>query len=478
MKIYYVASEVAPYIKTGGLADVAGALPKTLAKKGHDVRVVLPLYSKISDEFRQKMRLVKTFDVSVSWRNQYCGVYKIKKDNVLYYFIDNEYYFSREKIYGEFDDAERFAFFSKAALDLLEQIDFCPDVINVNDWHTALVPSYLKLLYHASDFYKNIKTVLTIHNLEYQGKFAKETLQDVIGIDKMYMENGYFENDGALNILKAGIISADKVTTVSETYSNEIKTDYYGHGLQHILRQHEGKLTGIVNGIDVDLYSPRKNKHLFQKYAPETVAKKMENKKQLLALLGLEAKEETPVIGIISRFASHKGFDLVSGVLDEILNEDLRLVVLGTGEYKYEQMFKDAKHRYPGKISVNIAFSEDLANKIYSGADMFLMPSISEPCGLAQMISMRYGTLPIVRETGGLSDTVSPCRIDVDEGDGFTFKNINAHDMLYVIKEACGIYREQPEVWSSLVDRAMKKDFSWSNSADKYIAIYEQIVGE
>ncbi len=475
MKILYASSEVVPFVKTGGLADVAGALPKKLAEKGHDVRVFLPLYKAVSDEIRKQMKFIKDFHVDLDWRKQHCGVFLLEAEGVKYYFIDNEYYFKRDGLYSHGDDGERFAYFSKAVIDSLKEIDFCPDVINANDWQTALIPTYLKLNYSSDPFYNKIKTVLTIHNIGYQGRYGAEILERTVGINKFFFETGYIEHQGDVNYLKAGLLSADAVNTVSRTYAEELKTDYYSHGLAPILRYVDQKLTGILNGIDVDFYDPETNKSLFFNFNARRLASKEKNKKELLRLLNLEYKKEVPVIGIVSRFVDHKGFDLIENVLDDILQENVKLVVLGTGDYKYERMFNEAQRRYPNKISVNVKFSEDLANKIYAGSDLFLMPSISEPCGLSQMISMRYGTLPIVRETGGLSDTVECYRPDLKAGDGFSFKNINAHDMLYVIKAACDLFTYDRDTWNSLVKSAMKKDFSWDKSADEYLKLYEKI---
>ncbi|MFI3230331.1 MAG: glycogen synthase GlgA [bacterium] len=477
MKILYVASEVAPFIKTGGLADVAGALPKTLAKKGEDIRVVLPLYKNIAYEHTEKMKLIAEFEINVAWRKQYCGVLELVQDDVVYYFIDNKHYFGRDGIYGYDDDAERFAYFSRAVIEMLKEIQFQPDVINANDWQSALIPSYLKLQYGFDIFYKDVKSIITIHNIAYQGRFGKHVLQDVVGISDYHFDNGFFEQDGDVNFLKAAIVAADAVTTVSKTYADEIKYDYHGHELHHILKQNESKLHGILNGIDVDIYNPETHESLFFNYNHENLENKEKNKQELLKRVSLkDAGEDTPVIGIISRFVDHKGFDLVEKVLEDILSYDIKLVVLGTGDFRYEQMFHQAKRNFPSKISVNIAFSEDLANKIYAGCDMFLMPSKSEPCGLAQMISMRYGTIPIVRETGGLADTVKPYRKDLDEGNGFTFKNINAHDMLFVVREACGFYKNDRERWNSIVKRNMQEDFSWDKSAGEYLDVYNSLL--
>ncbi|MFI3312249.1 MAG: glycogen synthase GlgA [Eubacteriales bacterium] len=473
MKILYVASEVAPFIKTGGLADVAGALPQVLAQQGHDIRVVLPLYHKIGQEFRKEMAFATRFYVHLAWREQYCGIMELERDGVVYYFVDNEYYFKRTGVYGYDDDSERFAFFSKAVLDMLPQVGFCPDVINANDWQAALIPTYHKLYYKVSDFYQNIKTVLTIHNIGYQGQFGRHLMEDTLGINNFFFDCGFMELDGDVNYMKAGVLAADAVTTVSNTYAQEIMTDYYGHGLQYILQENAAKVHGVINGLDVDLYNPESNPALFEHYDVDTLEIKAKNKAKLMEMLSLDCDDDTPVIGIISRFVSHKGFDLIAAVLEDILRMDVRLVVVGTGDSHYEEMFRTVKARHPEKVSVNIAFSEDLANKVYAGADLFLMPSISEPCGLAQMIAMRYGTLPIVRETGGLADTVEAYRADVETGDGFSFHDINAHDMLHVIEQACHLFKTDRKAFTAIMKRAMVKDFTWDSSAKKYVEIYE-----
>lgn len=475
MKIMYVASEVAPFIKTGGLGDVAGSLPKAFAEQGHEVAVFCPYYSLIPQKWRDKMTYVKNAYVQLGWRNQYCGVFVYEEDGVKYYFIDNEYYFSRNQIYGEYDDAERFAFFSKAVLEILPDIEFKPDVINCNDWQTALVPVYYNLMFSGREFYQGIKTVFTIHNIAYQGRYGREILEYVLGIDDAHYRSGFMAMDGDVNLMKAAIVASGTVTTVSPTYAEEIQTPYYGHGLDPILRDCSYKLHGILNGLDLDAYNPATDPYLFKNYTTRTVKNKLENKKQLLEMCGLEGTEETPVIAIISRFAGHKGLDLIEAVLDEILQDDIRLIVLGKGEWRYEQMFIEAKKRYPDKISVNIMFSAELASKIYAGSDILLMPSKSEPCGLAQMIALHYGTIPIVRETGGLKDTVHAFVDYLGTGNGFTFHSYNAHDMLHVIREACGVFTYNKPAWKKLVTGGMKEDFSWSASAKLYEELYKSI---
>lgn len=475
MKIMYVASEVAPFIKTGGLGDVAGSLPKALAAEGNEVAVFCPLYSAITPAWREKLTYLKNAYVQLGWRNQYCGVFHYADAGVDYYFIDNEYYFARSQVYGEYDDAERFAFFSKAVLEILPDLDFKPDVINCNDWQSALVPVYYNLMFAGREFYQGMKTVFTIHNIAYQGRYGREILEYVLGIDDAHYRSGFMAMDGDVNLMKAAIVASNAVTTVSPTYAEEIQTPYYGHGLDPILRDCSYKLHGIINGIDQDAFNPATDPLIFKNYTARSIKGKADNKAELLALCGLEGDEDTPVIGMVSRFAGHKGFDLLEAVLDDLLQDDIRLIVLGKGEWRYEQMFIEAKRRYPGKISASIMFSADLANKIYAGADMFLMPSKSEPCGLAQMIALRYGTIPIVRETGGLKDTVSAFVDYQGTGNGFTFHSYNAHDMLHVIREACGVFRYNKEAWKKLVLGGMKSDFSWKSSAEKYLEVYRSV---
>lgn len=475
MKIMYVSSEVAPFIKTGGLGDVAGSLPQALAANGHEVAVFCPLYSAIGNEWRSKMTFVKNAYVQLAWRNQYCGVLRYEKAGVTYYFIDNEYYFSRTQVYGEYDDAERFAFYSKAVLEILPDLDFKPDVINCNDWQTALVPVYYNLIFSARPFYQGIKTVFTIHNIQYQGQYGREILEYVLGIDDAHFRSGFMQQDGDVNLMKAAIVASSAVTTVSPTYAAEIQTPYYGYRLDSILRANSWKLHGILNGIDMDVFNPMTDEKLVKNYGPKSMKGKVENKRDLLKLCGLEGTDDTPVIGVVTRFVSQKGLDLIEAVLHDILEDDVRLIVLGKGDWRYEQMFLEAKRLYPAKISASIMFSGDLANKIYAGSDMFLMPSKFEPCGLAQMIALRYGTIPIARETGGLKDTVKAFVDYEGKGNGFTFASYNAHDMLHVIREACGVYRYNAEGWQSLMKTGMTTDFSWNASAKRYLEVYASL---
>ena len=475
MKILYAASEVAPFIKIGGLGDVAGSLPKALAAKGHEVAVICPLYCQIKPEWRDKMYYLRNLYVQVAWRSQYCGIFVYEADGVKYYFLDNEYYFARNSVYGEYDDAERFAFFSRAILEMLPAIDFHPDVINCNDWQTALVPVYYGLDYNCRPWYSNIKTVFTIHNIQFQGQYGREILDYVLGIDDHHFQNGFMQQDGDVNLMKAAIVCSDRVTTVSQTYAQEIQTAFYGFRLDAVLRWNQGKVCGIVNGIDVDAFNPETDPHLFKNYGINSLDDKKINRSELLKMCGLEASDETMVIGMVGRLTSQKGLDLVQCVLNDILEKDVRMIVLGTGDYDYEQMFMRAKWEHPDKISTNIMFSADLANKIYAGCDLFLMPSLFEPCGLAQMIAMRYGTLPLVRETGGLKDTVQPYNQFTGEGTGFSFANYNAHEMLHVIEEAAALFRHDQKAWRQMQCNAMNRDFSWDRSAQAYIDLYQGI---
>lgn len=478
MKILYAASEVAPFVKTGGLGDVAGSLPQALAAAGHEVAVVCPLYSKIEDKWRKKMKLVQKLYVQLAWRSQYCGILRLRQKGVTYYFIDNEYYFARKMVYGEYDDAERFAFFSKAVLEMLPELDFQPDIINCNDWQTALIPVYYSINYAYRPWYEKIKTVYTIHNIQYQGQFGRDIVSYVFGIDDYHFDNGFLEQDGCVNLMKAAILCAHRVTTVSETYAEEIQTPAYGYRLDSILRWNRGKLYGIINGLDTKAFDPLKDKSQFVNFSVRSLERKKMNRAGLLELCGLDANADTPVIGMVTRFADQKGLDLVAAVLEDILRLDLRLIVLGTGDPAYEWMFRDAMGRHPDKLHAHIGFDAKLANQIYGGSDLFLMPSMFEPCGLAQMISMRYGTLPIVRETGGLKDTVFPYNQYTGEGNGFSFTYYNAHDMLHVIEEAVHLFKTNKQAWKAMQVEGMTTDFSWAASAQKYIEVYEGVINE
>lgn len=470
-KIIYLGSEAAPFIATGGLADVLGSLPKSIAKNGNfDVSVILPLYGSISPEYRNNFKFLTNFNVSVGWRLQYCGVFFYEYMGVKFYFIDNEYYFKREgNIYGFYDDGERFAFFSRACLDAIAHLDIYPDVLHCNDWQTAASIIYLKGMYYGDEKFRKIKTIFTIHNIEYQGFFGMDTYCDLFGFPDSI--RNFVEFGGCVNLMKGAIEMTDIVSTVSPTYANEIKDAFYAHGLQDIIKRNENKLCGILNGIDIDYYNPETDKYLFKNYSAKDMAGKAVCKAELQKMLGLAVREEVPIIAIISRLVSHKGLDLVRATIETLLTQDVQIVILGKGEISYENFFTHISNSYKGKCVSVIAYNQDMARKIYSGADIFLMPSKSEPCGLSQMIASRYGTVAIVRETGGLNDSIKPN--DGKFGNGFTFHDYNAHDMLHVINEAIRTYKDN-DAWNDLRNRAMLTDFSWKVQAGEYEKLYNK----
>ena len=471
MKVLYATSEAYPFAMSGGLADVAGALPKALRKRLVGCRVIMPLYAGISEEMRSKMTFITSITVPVSWRRQYCGLFEAHENGVIYYFIDNQYYFGREGLYGHYDDAERFAFFSRAVLEALPAISFKPDIIHCNDWQTAMIPTYLKVFYNNNEFYNNIKTVFTIHNIQYQGKYGHDLTGDVLGLSEEH-EN-IVDYSGCVNLMKGAFVTSDKLTTVSPTYSHEILNAYFSHGLDGILNTMTHKLSGIINGIDTDVYNPETDSLIYKNFSISDMGGKAINKAELQKEMGLPEKPDTAVIGIVSRLVKHKGFDLVTHVFEEIVSNDVQLVILGSGDWEFESFFHDMSVKYPEKVAFKSGFIPALAHKIYAGADIFLMPSQSEPCGLAQMVALRYGTIPIVRETGGLNDTIKDC--GDGKGNGFTFKLFNAHDMLYAIERAIKKYKDAPE-WSILTERAMKCDNSWGKSANQYIRLYKSLL--
>ena len=472
MKVLYAVSEARPFIASGGLADVAGSLPVALRKRLIGCRVVLPLYEGIPAKFRENMKFITHITVPVAWRRQYCGVFESKVDGVICYFIDNQYYFKRDGIYGHYDDAERFAFFSRAVLEIIPHIDFKPDVINCNDWQTALIPVYYSEFYANRPGWENIKTVFTIHNIQYQGKYGSEILSDVVGIPQE--AGSLLEYDGCVNFMKGAIECANAVTTVSPSYAKEILDPWYSHGLDSILLMREWKLHGILNGISYDMYNPETDEDIAENYTSENSEKKVVNKLALQREMGLPERKDVPLIGICSRLVSHKGFDLVKAVLEELLStEEVQFAVLGSGDWEYESFMRDMADRYPEKLAFRCGFIPTLAKRIYAGTDIFLMPSKSEPCGLSQMIALRYGSIPIVRETGGLKDSVFDSGLG--EGNGFTFANYNAHDMLHCIRRAIGGYADS-EGWVILRKRAMECDYSWKRSANEYIRLYKSLI--
>ncbi len=476
LKVLFAASECVPFVKTGGLADVAGALPPQLKARGVDVRVVLPLYGQIGEQWRSQMRTVVEFEADLGWRHQYCGIRTLEYQGVTYYFVDNEFYFHRPYVYGlGGDEYERFGFFCRAILDMLTRIDFQPDVIHCNDWQSAMVPPLLKIQYANAPFYSNIRTMLTIHNLQYQGVFPIKNVQDTLGLGDDLFSSDKLECYGCANFLKGGMVYADEITTVSPSYADEIQTAYYGERLDGLLRARHHQLQGILNGIDIVEYNPEADPLIYAPYSAQAPAAKAENKAALQREMGLHTDPGAPLIGLVTRLSHQKGLDLIDYVIRELMDEGIQLAVLGMGDAKYTDLFSWAEGAFPGRIAARFAMDNQLAHRIYAGADMFLMPSLFEPCGLSQMISLRYGTLPIVRETGGLRDTVLSYNKFTDEGNGFTFFNYNAHDMLHSVKRAVRYYREQPEVWGGMMRRGMESDFSWNRSAGEYIGLYERL---
>ncbi|MGG3505140.1 glycogen synthase GlgA [Paenibacillus lautus] len=474
MKLLFAASECGPYIKTGGLADVIAALPKSLRGMGEDIRVVLPKYRGIPDDYRERMAHVGETRVRVGWREQYCGIESLVEDGVTIYFVDNEYYFAREGIYGYMDDGERFSFFNRAVLEILPVIGFQPDVLHCHDWHTAMIPLLLEDVYRHDPYYAGIRTVFTIHNLLYQGVYPYEVLVDLLGIHSRHFTAEGVEYYGNVNFMKAGIVYADHVTTVSPTYASEIQTGYYGYGLDGLLSAQGSRLSGIVNGIDTKSYNPATDPHIAMKYR-SGLSKKTQNKIALQEELNLPVAPHIPLMSMVTRLVDSKGLDLLIRILDELLYYDeIQFVVLGTGDPSYEHWFKEAANRYPNKMSAQIRFNEPLSRRFYAGSDLFLMPSKFEPCGISQLIAMRYGSVPIVRETGGLNDTVHAYNEYTGEGNGFSFKDYNAHDMMNTIRRATSLYR-MPEHWRKVTKNALGGDYSWNVSAKEYQEIYHQI---
>ena len=475
IKVLFAASEIDPFAKTGGLADVAASLPKALKGIGQDVRVIMPKYRNIPQEYSERMEKVGYIYVNISWKNEYCGILKLEHGGVTCYFLDNEHYFGRDGYYGYDDEAERFAFFSKALIEVLPVIGFKPDIIHCNDWQTGVVSLLLKAKYMGVDFYRNMKTVCTVHNLKYQGIFPKEVLGELLGLGWEYFTPDGIEFYDNINYLKAGLVYSDIITTVSRTYAEEIKTDFFGERLNNVLNRRSEHLYGILNGIDMQTNNPETDARIIANYSENNIEGKYINKQMLQKTLGLQERIDIPVVSIISRMVDQKGFDLIAHVIEDILNLDIQFVVLGAGEHRYEQMFKYYQGKYPDKISVNLKYDALLSQRIYAGSDIFLMPSLFEPCGLSQMFSLRYGTIPVVRETGGLKDTIRPYNEVTHEGNGFTFFRYNAHDMLYVIKEAIHYYHHR-SVWTKLVHNGMKIDFSWEKSAREYLDLYNKLI--
>lgn len=478
-KILFVASESVPFIKTGGLADVVGSLPKNFNKDEYDCRVIIPKYQCMNENFKNQLQYVTHFYMDLAWRSQYVGILKMEYDGITYYFIDNEYYFSGPKPYGDICyDMEKFAFFSRAALSALPVIDFRPDIIHCHDWQTGLIPVFLKDTFSQGQFYQGIKTIMTIHNLKFQGIWDAKTVKDMVGLADYYFTPDKLLHYKDANFLKGGIVYADYVTTVSDTYAEEIKQPFYGETLDGLMCARSNSLFGIVNGIDYDVYNPETDPYIVQNYSAQNFRKeKIKNKRALQQQLGLEQDDKRFMIGIVSRLTSQKGLDLIQCVMDEICSDGIQFVILGTGEEQYENMFRHYDWKYNNTVSANIYYSEELSHRVYAACDAFLMPSLFEPCGLSQLISLRYGTVPIVRETGGLKDTVEPYNEYESKGTGFSFANYNAHEMLNTIRYAEHVYYNKKREWNKIIDRGMARDFSWNSSARKYEELYTRLLG-
>jgi starch synthase len=479
LKILFATSELAPLAKSGGLGDVAGALPQSLVKLGHEVKVIMPLYKVIKSKYEDQLKFVRWSMIKLGWRTMYSGLLTMDFNGVQIYFIDNEYYFGHDQLYIEYSfDIERFSFFQLAVLDAMgEPMSFEPDILHLNDWQCGMIPCLLDANYKPYGKHENVRTVFTIHNLKYQGIHGRERILDLLDIPDRYLtENGVLK-DGVPNYMKSALVYADRITTVSPTYAREILTDYYGEGLNGVLSEQNWKLSGILNGIDTDAYDPVSDKELTANYSVDNWRDgKAACKSALQSELGLPQKPDTPMAAMITRLVDQKGLDLLLHILDELLEEDIQFVLLGTGNPYYEEALRQAAEKKPEKMAARLTFSLPLSNRIYAAADMFLMPSLFEPCGLSQLISMRYGTIPVVRETGGLVDTVLPYNQYDGTGTGFSFANINAHEFLFTTKYACEVYRETPEAWQEMVVRAMSGDYSWSRSAQKYADLYEDLI--
>ncbi len=473
--VLFACSEAFPFAGTGGLGEVMGSLPRAInqnKESSFEARIILPLYESFPYEERKNLEFLCHINVPLAWRNQYCGLFKYEANGTVYYFIDNEYYFKRPNLYGYYDDGERFAFFSRAVVEIIPFLDRKPDILHCQDWQTALIPIYYKLFYMYREGYGGIKTIFTIHNIEYQGKYSKSIIEDVFGIP--YNEYASIEYRGCINLMKGAIDYSEAISTVSPTYAKEIMQSYYAHGLEDVLLKNSFKLRGILNGVDIDSYNPQTNKALFKNYSKAAIADKYVNKKELQKMLSLPESPDTPLIAIISRLVTHKGLDLIRYAMNEILKKDIQIVLLGKGDPDFENYFTYIQKMYNNKVSAIITFNKDLSHKIYAGADMFLMPSKSEPCGLSQMMACRYGTVPIVRATGGLKDSITDCGVG-DDGNGFVFDSYDAGDMMKAIDRAVGLYKDYKDKWAGLVLRAITTDFSWDNSAKEYLKFYNEL---
>lgn len=466
-KLLFVSPEVQPFAGTGGLGEVAGSLPVALARKHKlDVTVILPYYRDIPQEWKEQCSFVKWFYVNVAWRSQYCGIFELKRNGVRYLFVDNEYYFGREGLYGYYDDGERYAFFCKAVMESMHQLDYYPDLVHANDWQTALVPIYNTCVYHYG-----FKSIFTIHNIAYQGQYDLAILGDVFDLPPE--AGAYVEYHGCINLMKGAIEASNIVSTVSPSYAEELQNGFYSEGMEDIIRRNSFKLRGILNGINTTVYDPEKDPEIAENFSAKDLSGKTQDKLMLQSLVGLPQDPDTPVLAIISRLVNHKGMSMIRDIMENLLQERMQLVVLGVGDIQYEEYFRYLQGRYPEKVSANIMFNGGLSHRIYAGADIFLMPSISEPCGLAQMISSRYGTVPVVRETGGLKDSIHDCSLG--EGNGFTFSGTDAYQLEDAVRRALALYWKK-EDWTALQKYIMNIDFSWRKSASEYEDMYHSLI--
>ena len=472
MKVLFASSEVYPFAKSGGLGDVAGSLPGALKKKGIDVRVMMPKYKDIPETYVKDMVKIGDFTIDLKITVQNCEIFKLEYNDVTYYFVGNDYYFNRDGLYGYYDEAERFLFFSRAVLEFVPRFDFWPDIVHCNDWQTAVIPFLLNKQYR--QHYNQLKTVLTIHNIKYQGRYGVDTLYALLGLtpEDITSDIEYYKDT---NILKAGIFNADWINTVSPTYAKELEFEYYAEGLSGVIKENNYKFSGILNGIDYWKNHPQNDPNLYVNYTT-SIQKKKENKRMLLEELGLTYDDDKPVVSVISRLDEHKGVDLIVHVLNDIISKDAYFVLLGTGDKKYEDAFRYFQYIYPNNVSANITFSGAMASKLYAASDIFLMPSRTEPCGLSQIIALKYGAVPVVRKTGGLNATISSFDPETREGNGVLFNNYNAHEMLAAIDYAINLYKNEPENWQKLVKNAFKSKFDWDTSADEYINVYNRII--
>jgi len=481
ISVLFISSEVSPFAKVGGLADVVGTLPGALCEKGCDARVIMPFYKKIKKNLQGKAKFLRWTIIKLGWRSQYSGLFEYKQDDVTYYFIDNEYFFGSEKIYVEYTfDIERFCFFQRAVLEALgEPMGFLPDILHCNDWQAGMIPCLLKAHYQSQGYFENIKTVFTVHNLKYQGIHSKSMIEDILDLPSEYMNDYGALFRGDSNLLKSGLVYSDIITTVSKTYAKEILTDEYSEGLKEVLLSRKDDITGIINGIDENEYNPETDSYIAENYNIITFEQgKKRCKNSLRKELGLSQRRTVPLIGIITRLVDQKGLDLFTEIIDDLMNIPVQIVVLGTGDPFYENTLTDYSAKYPKEISACITFDNALAHRIYAGSDIFLMPSLFEPCGLSQMISMKYGTVPIVRETGGLKDTVLPYNKYTGEGTGFSFSNISCVELLDITKMACDVYKNNKTAWEWLIKNGMATDFSWGNSALKYLELYKSLIDD